>query len=227
MFLQQEPLNLLWKLVLIKMYWKGNKNQAFHNDAALLPTQVWESTRRALLDFKAARLNPLPNLPPARFLWAAPPPGFHKINVDGTTNVGGGNSCIGIIIRDSSGATIGALSKVLLACLHADVNEAFALHQGVLFALEMQINHAIFESDALSIILALSSGEIGGELGHILEDIRTVSSAFSHCTFHYQKRDGNRATHSLAREAKISGQTKVWKGSSPSCILQILRDDLM
>nr|POF06690.1 putative ribonuclease h protein [Quercus suber] len=121
----------------------GNRNQAIHNDAAIPPSQVWESARRALLDYKAARLNPLPSHPPARFHWAAPPPGFHKINVDGATGGGGGNSCIGVIIRDSSGATIGALCKVLPACLHAEVIEAYALHLGVLFALEIQITHLV------------------------------------------------------------------------------------
>lgn len=157
----------------------GYRNQAIHNDTANLPSQVWESTRRALLDYKASRLNPLPTHPPACLHWAAPPPGFHKINVDGATDNEGGNSCIGVIIRDPSGATIGALSKVLPACLHAEVTEAYALHQGVLFALEMQIDHAIFEFDALSIILALSSRKAGSDLGHILKDFRMVSSSLS------------------------------------------------
>ena len=180
-----------------------------------------------MLDYNATRQNPLPFHPSASLLWAVPPPGFHKINVDGVTNEGGGCSCIGVIIRDSSRVAIGAFGKVLPASLNAEVTEAFTLLHGVLFALEMQISRAIFELDALSIILALSSFEVGGELGHILEDIKSGSSSFSHCTFHHLKRDGNRAAHSLAREAKTSGQSKVWKGTPPSCVLQILRDDLM
>lgn len=115
----------------------GNKNQAFHNDAAIPPSQVWDSARRALLDYNAARQNPLPLHPPVRLLWAASPPGFHKINVDGATDEGGGCSCIGVIIRDSSGVAIGALSKVLPVSLNAEVTEAFALLHRVLFALEM------------------------------------------------------------------------------------------
>ena len=158
-----------------------------------------------MLDYNAAWQNPLPFHPLASLLWAAPPPGFHKINVDSVTDEGGGCSYIGVIIRDSSGVAMGALSKVLPASLNAEVTEAFALLHGVLFALEMQISHAIFESNALSIILALSSFEVGGELGHILEDIKSASSSFSHCTFHHLKWDGNRAAHTLAREAKTSG----------------------
>ncbi|XP_065638474.1 uncharacterized protein LOC136071304 [Quercus suber] len=141
------------------------KNQAFHNDAAIPPSQVWESARRALFDFNVARQDHLPPLSHASLLWATPPPGFHKINVNGATNEGGGCSGIGVIIRDSSRTVIGALSKVLPMSLNAEVTEAFALLNGVLFALELQISQAIFESDALSIILALSSHESGGELG--------------------------------------------------------------
>ena len=29
----------------------GSKNQAIHNDVGITPVQVWDSTRRALLDF--------------------------------------------------------------------------------------------------------------------------------------------------------------------------------
>ncbi|KAF3946748.1 hypothetical protein CMV_027018, partial [Castanea mollissima] len=77
--------------------------------------------------------------------------------LDGATSDDGRNSCIGVIIKDCSGNLIGALSKPLPSDFSAEVTEAFALLQGVLFASEMQISHAIFESDALSVIQALTS----------------------------------------------------------------------
>ena len=43
----------------------------------------------------------------------------------------------------------------------------------------MQISHAIFESNALSVIQALTSGDLGGEVGHILHDIKSSSHSFS------------------------------------------------
>ncbi|XP_050258983.1 uncharacterized protein LOC126703977 [Quercus robur] len=144
--------------------------------------------------------------------------------MDGATEAGGGNSYIGVVIRDSY---IGALSLVLPSCFPTETIEAYALLHGVLFASEMQIDQAFFESDALSIILSLSSRVAGNDFSHILEDIRVASSTFSHCSFHHLKRDGNRAAHTLAKEAKSSGQSKIWKGILPPCILNILRDDLM
>lgn len=76
----------------------------------------------------------------------------------------------------------------------------------------MQIPHAIFESDALSVIQALTMEDFGGEMGHILQDIKAFSLSFSSYSFKYLKRDGNRATHALAKEAKLSGRTQIWKG---------------
>lgn len=40
----------------------------------------------------------------------------------------------------------------------------------------MQIPHAIFESDALSVIQALTMEDFGGEMGHILQDIKAFRS---------------------------------------------------
>ncbi|XP_075654731.1 uncharacterized protein LOC142624885 [Castanea sativa] len=197
----------------------GNRNQAIHNDSAIPPSQVWEIVSRAFLDFNASRLNILPTHPPALHLWAAPPPGYHKINVDGASDEGGGNSCIGVIIRDPSSVAIGALSKVLPSCLPAEITEAFALLYGVLLAQELQIDFAIFESDAFAVILALSFGEAGGELGHILEEIRAALSIFSQCSFHHLNRDVNKAAHNQAKEAKFLGQTNIWKGTPPSYIM--------
>nr|POE69786.1 putative ribonuclease h protein [Quercus suber] len=132
---------------------------------------VWDSAKRAYLDFNDAQLTSLPPLPPARDHWTTPPTGFFKVNVDGATEAGGGNSCIGVVIRDFVGFPIGALSLVLPSCFPVETTEAYALLHGVLFASEMQIDQVFFESNALSIILGLTSGVAGNDFGHILEDI--------------------------------------------------------
>ncbi|KAK9999117.1 hypothetical protein SO802_018720 [Lithocarpus litseifolius] len=91
----------------------------------------------------------------------------------------------------------------------------------------MQVSCAIFESNALSVIQALSSDCTGGEFGHILHDIKSTLHSFSCYSFKHLKRIGNRAAHVLAREAKFSGLTQIWKGVTPPPIQQIIRDDMM
>ncbi|KAK9995361.1 hypothetical protein SO802_020047 [Lithocarpus litseifolius] len=119
------------------------------------------------------------------------------------------HSSIGVIIRDHSGATIGALNKLLPSAFPASIIEAFALLQGVLLAAEMGSTKAIFESDALDLIQAVNSNENGGVRGHILQDIRSSALVFNWSFFQHLKRDGNRAAHELARDAKLTGHFHV------------------
>ena len=91
--------------------------------------------------------------------------------LDGATSDNGRNSCIDVIIRDCSGNPIGALSEPLPSDFSAEVSRA------------------IFESDALLVIQALTSGDLGGEVGHILHDIKSSSHSFSCYSFKHLKRD--------------------------------------
>ncbi|KAK9988307.1 hypothetical protein SO802_028546 [Lithocarpus litseifolius] len=153
--------------------------------------------------------------------------GFHKINVDGATNNNGNHSSIRVIIRDHTGATIDALNKSLPSAFPAPTIEAFALLQGVLFAVEMGLTRVIFESDDLALIQAVNSNENGGDLGHILQDIKAQALVFNWSIFQHLKRDGNKAAHELARDAKLTGHSRTWKGVSPPFIHQILIEDML
>ncbi|KAL0001346.1 hypothetical protein SO802_015127 [Lithocarpus litseifolius] len=88
-------------------------------------------------------------------------------------------SSIGVVIRDCRGSLIAASSKILPAPFSIEISEALALQEGVLLASELGISHAIVESDALSIIQVITEGDLGGELGHIVQNIKDISSSFS------------------------------------------------
>ncbi|KAL0008148.1 hypothetical protein SO802_009650 [Lithocarpus litseifolius] len=203
-----------------------NRNQVVHNDSGSPPSRSWEMANRMLNDFKEACSHPPLPLPSPIPKWRAPPSGFYKINVDGASTHDGTNSSIGVIICDNQGIPITASSKVLLSPYTAEISEALALLHGVLLAAEMKMSHAIFESDALSIVQALNQGDVGGEIGHILQDIRTISTSFSWCSFQHLKRDGNRVAHELAKAAKLSGISQTWKGVYPNCVKHLLLEDI-
>ena len=86
-----------------------------------------------------------------------------------------------------------------------EITEAIALQEGVVLALEMRISYVIFESGALSIIQAINEGNLGGELGLIIQSIRDISSSFSWCSFQHLKRDGNRVAHELTKATRNTG----------------------
>ena len=197
-----------------------------HDDSGSPPSRSWEMASRALIDFKEAYAHhPLLRSPPAPN-WRAPPSCFFKINADGAASDDGTNSSIGVIIRDIQGDPIAASSKTLPSPYTAEITESIALLHGVLLASEMKISHAIFESDALSIVQALNQGMVGGEIGLILQDIRIFSASFSWCSFQLPKRDGNRVAHELAKAARFSGTSQIWKGINPNCVEHLLREDI-
>ena len=95
----------------------------------------------------------------------------------------------------------------------------------MLLALELGISHVIVEFDALSIIQAINEGVLGGELGHIVQNIKDISSSFSWCSFQHLNRSGNRAARELARAARGSGVMQVWKGVCSSFVEHIILKD--
>ena len=96
-----------------------------------------------------------------------------------------------MIIRDSHGSPLAAMSKLLPMPYSAEVTKALALQQGVRLAIEMNLSQTIFESNALSLVQALNSREAGGKLGHILQEIINAKNSFNSCSFQHLKREGN------------------------------------
>ena len=80
-------------------------------------------------------------------------------------------------------------------------------------------------SEALAIIQAINDGFHSGELRHIIQNIREVSAAFIWCSFHHLKRDGNKVAHELAKVARNSGASQVWKRSFPTFVKHLIIED--
>ena len=93
-------------------------------------------------------------------------------------------------------------------------------------AQELNLSHVIFESDASSVILAVSQGNVGGSMGHFVQSFRSASSFFSCCLFHHVKRDCNKAAHVLAQVAKCNHFSHLWKGVIPPSLADFFQSGL-
>ncbi|XP_065622475.1 uncharacterized protein LOC136064535 [Quercus suber] len=202
-----------------------NRNQAIHEDSGTPPIHAWDLAGSVLAEFKATCSFPVLPQSPSLSKWKSPPTDFYKINTDAAAFDDGRNSCIGVVIRDNKGKVLAALSKVLTASFSAKASKALAMQEGVLLATETDFSHAIFESDALSIIQAINDSFHSGELGHIIRNIREVSAAFIWCSFHHLKREGKRVAHELARVARNSGASQVWKRSFLTFVEHLIIED--
>ena len=213
----------LFFVVAWSIWW--NRNQALFDDSDTSPTKVWVMANRILGEFKAACSLLVFSPSPAPSAWHAPPVGFFKVNVDGAAFDDGRPSCIGVVIRDSRGFLIAASNKILPASFSAEITESLALQEGVLLASDLGISHVLVESDALSVIQAISSCDLGGDQGHIIQNIKDISSSFSWCSFQHLKRSGNRAAHEVARAACFSGVSWVWIGMCPSFVRHVILEE--
>ena len=202
-----------------------NRNQVVHKSLSTPPDQIWDSALRLAKDFKGALTSHSYQLGDRASLWSLPPSGFHKISVDGATCPDGSNSCIGVIIPNSSGQVTAALSKPLSVPYSPEIAKVLALENGVILAHEMNITRVIFESDSLTMVQYVVTMEFGGPLGHIISGIGNSLLHFCSWHLHHLKQDHNRAAHELAQLAKLASFAQVWKGTSPPLPHSILFPD--
>ena len=92
--------------------------------------------------------------------------------MDGASSIDGrGNFGVGVIICDEAGGVVATLCKALPSHYLAECIEFFTLEHSVLLAQELNLSHVNFESDATSVISAISQGHYGGSMGHLVQSI--------------------------------------------------------
>ena len=84
--------------------------------------------------------------------WKLPLANVYKINTDGGCNEPRKCSGIGVVIRDSNGQLIAALSTMIPLIYETDIVEAMALRSGIILAAEIGLHRVILESDAEKVI---------------------------------------------------------------------------
>ena len=152
-----------------------------------------------------------PQFPQVR--WSPPPMGFYKANFDAALFEESNFAGIGVVIRDCYGEVIGALSQKILLSQSVEQAEALAASRAVKFATELCLFEVIFEGDSLRVIAAInSSGACHPMFGHIVEEIRSLSSSLASCQFQHICREGN----ALARRAVLTAYTDIWVEELPT-----------
>ena len=159
--------------------------------------------------------------------WLPPPHGFHKINVDRASSDLENSSSIGVVIRDSFGHVVAALSRPLHAYFAAEISELLALEQGVLLAQELQLSRIILESNSLNVIQAIHDKATGSSYGHIVQGILQASESFESCLFKHLSRNFNTVAHELAQLARRSGTQHLWFGITPPCVSSLIQADML
>uniref|UniRef100_A0A803PRF2 RNase H type-1 domain-containing protein n=1 Tax=Cannabis sativa TaxID=3483 RepID=A0A803PRF2_CANSA len=109
---------------------------------------------------------------------------------------------IGVIIRNSIGQVLAAVSKPAVGNFKSQEMEAKAMFFGLSWAKQLHIPIDYVETDCLMLVNALN-GRISQNSGFhdLVSDVSFHLSSFSNVCLSHIKRDADQAAHSLAKQA--------------------------
>ncbi|XP_050259682.1 uncharacterized protein LOC126704699 [Quercus robur] len=164
---------------------------------------LYYMARDALQKFHQAHISaPSPTLTRSLTKWEPPPLDWVKINFDGATFQAKDVAGLGAIIRNDHGLVMAALTQVVPLPTSVEMVEVLAARRALSFAQELGFDHIILEGDSDTAIRAMKNESFSSaSFGHILADIKVLSSHFRHLAFRHTRRQGNKVAHSLARAA--------------------------
>lgn len=136
----------------------------------------------------------------ARGVQVPSPGNVFKVNVDGVVFAQHKAVGIGVIVRDDRGRIEAAISKRIDASLGAVEAKAMSYEIGLIFAKDIGIQEFVIEGDQLIIHHALSDeSKPPSSVSAIVQGMQELCGEFSKVEFSHVRRQGNRATHLLAK----------------------------
>ncbi|XP_050259001.1 uncharacterized protein LOC126704001 [Quercus robur] len=142
--------------------------------------------------------------------WLPPPPLLLKSNCDGAIFHGLNCAGLGIVIRNSEGSVIAALSERVPLLPSVDDLEAMAWRRSVTFAIETGLQEVIFEEDSEVVYKHLSATSSSmASFGHITDETRLLVSNLRFASFSHVKRSGNAVADKPAKLAKNSSDPQI------------------
>nr|POF20839.1 hypothetical protein CFP56_14353 [Quercus suber] len=166
--------------------------------------------------------------PKENLKWVPPPQGWFKANVDGAIFKESNSAGIGVVVCDSQGWVLAALSKKVEGVQEAEVIETLAIRRAIRFAIETSFNCLIIESDSLGVVKAIQdSVDSTCHIVHIIKDVKQLAKALKSCDFHHTKREANQVAHTLARNAIRVDIVLAWLEVIPPCVFDVIHLDVV
>ncbi|CAL5401578.1 unnamed protein product [Camellia sinensis] len=155
--------------------------------------------------------------------WCAPAEGWFKINFDGAWFKELQTVGVGVVIRNSMGEVMGAMSEQLPFWVDADCAEAFAAAKAIELAKYLGFSDIILEGDSLNIVKALwEDVELLPEYGHLVSQVVGASRLFRSFQVCHVGRMGNMLAHGLAWMARDLDHQLVWMEEVPQALIEVV-----
>ncbi|KAL2931358.1 hypothetical protein RDABS01_036768 [Bienertia sinuspersici] len=151
--------------------------------------------------------------------WVTPPEGVVKVNVDAHIKATGGGG-LSVVIRDHAGAVLGAAVRRFEGQWGVKVAEAAAASYGVSLAYRLGFKKVVLESDAASVVNAISRSQIEAAPKFLFfENIANNCGHFDSFNCMHVKRVGNTVAHFMARWNLLNVSEHVFLDNYPKVFI--------
>ena len=132
-----------------------------------------------------------------------------------------------MMLQDSQGMVLVAMSKRLPATLAVLEAEAKSMEIAIQFAWEMGFREVYFETDSSTLKNILTgTSEAPAFIETVTDSILAQMAKFRFVSFIHVKRDGNKPAHILAQFAKHVGDFVLWLEETPNLIEDACSQDV-
>ncbi|XP_065629690.1 uncharacterized protein LOC136067560 [Quercus suber] len=144
-------------------------------------------------------LVPVPIRTSSTNQWCPPDPQYYKANFDGVVFKSSNIASLGVVIRDSRGDILGAMSIHVPLPQFVPKVKALACRHVVSFAVNLGLHEVIFEGDLAIVNQAINSELSSPTLyGHIVDDILHLASQLRFHKFCWVLRNCNKVVDAFA-----------------------------
>ena len=205
----------------------NRRNKIRVNEAVATLEKIPELAQKHLADFQQLCVKPESKKLPRKVIWKPPDSALLKTNFDGAVFEDLGAVGIGVVVCNSSGEVLAALSEIIPLPSSIVALETIAARLVVLFIRELGFSGTIFEGDSEMAISTIKKQSFQHPVvGHLVKDIVSSVSMFQYYSFSHTRRQGNVLAYALARQARLSFPTLVWMNSILADIYQFFVSDI-
>ena len=205
-----------------------NRNEVRNGKRKWTRRDIVQWTSQYIAKYLAANDSPrLTSLETPIPHWTRPTGLRYKVNVDGAVFKSQKTAGVGVVVRDSNGLVVAALSRKINSPLGALEVEAKAVEAGISFARDIGIADFTVEGDSLVVYNSLSGqSDPPSSVAHVISGILGMYGIGLQIDFSHIRRQGNRPAHLLAKYASNLDDYMTWMEENPCFLEQALLHDV-
>ncbi|XP_042962737.1 uncharacterized protein LOC122297016 [Carya illinoinensis] len=208
----------------------SRRNESMHGQGFKHPNTVVRGAKVEIINYKevntSRKEHMMPTIQDAR-QWRKPSRGTYKVNWDAALNSEAGTMGLGVLVRDYKGHVIGALRARRPLAGNALEAEAYGTVLAATFCRELGLKQLHLEGDSQLVINLLKGTERNWSLGGLLvEDAKLVLSSCGSWKVSHVRREGNQASHKLAKSALFLDDDVYDLEECPTCIQSTVMSEL-